>query len=396
MVMKVSGASCPICKSEETVSVLELADLPIFCNIQLDTHEEALRQPTGDMHLDYCKQCSHIFNSTFDESLLTYSEGYENSLHFSGTFSNFAEDLAKRLVENYQLHGKRIIDIGCGKGDFLSLICDLGGNYGFGFDKSYEEGRVMLPDSGSVQYYRDHYSERYSDINPDLVTCRHVLEHIPAPNLFLQTMLSSIGQTKKCSVYFEVPNALFIVRDLGIWDLIYEHCQYFTAPSLHHIFSSAGVDIDGSGEVFGGQFLFLDGSLSSQPSTQSRSEPAASSADQLSALITGFSQQYWELRARWKAELQALKGSAIVWGAGSKGVTFLNQIDKAGRIEAIVDVNPHKQGKFIPVSGHEIIAPADLGEIKPSTVFIMNPLYKSEIERELNSLGLDAEIRIVE
>ena len=68
---------------------------------------------------------------------MEYTQSYENSLHFSPGFQKFAADLADRLITRYNLRGKDVIDIGCGKGDFLKLICARGGNRGVGFDPSY-------------------------------------------------------------------------------------------------------------------------------------------------------------------------------------------------------------------------------------------------------------------
>jgi hypothetical protein len=47
--------------------------------------------------------------------------------------------------------------------------------------------------------------------------------------------------------YLEVPNGLFTLRDLGIWDLIYEHCQYFTAASFVAVVEAFGTAPHASG-----------------------------------------------------------------------------------------------------------------------------------------------------
>ena len=80
----------------------------------------------------------------------------------------------------------------------------------------------------------------------------------------------------------------------------------------------------------------------------------------------------------------------MVWGAGSKGVTFLNLIDPIGQIEYIIDINPRNQGKYVPGTGQNILSPEFLREYQPDVVLVMNEIYKDEIQQILDSLGVSA------
>ena len=384
---------CPVCGSGSLQRILEVVYVPVFCNVQLDSREEALSQPTGEMMLDYCRECTHIFNSAFDESLLAYSKSYENSLHYSGTFSRFAEGLANRLVRDFGLENKKIVDIGCGKGDFLSLICELGANQGYGFDRSYTEARARIPSKGSVQYFAEYFSPDYADLRPDLATCRHVLEHISNPREFLADVLGALRQSPGCGVYFEVPNALFTFRDLGIWDLIYEHCHYFTARSLSEVLAAAGATVDSVYQCYGRQFLGLKGWVDANPVPSKSADTI--SPEKVASIVEGFESAFASKVSKWRQAVESLEGRAVVWGGGSKGVTFLNLTAAGEEVAGVVDINPHKQHKYVPVSGHEILAPKDLRHIQPRHILVMNPLYEQEIEESISALGLDADIRIV-
>ena len=68
---------------------------------------------------------------------LEYRPGYENSLRGSGRFAQYDDALTAALLERYQLRGRLIIEIGCGRGEFLGALCERGGNSGIGFDPSY-------------------------------------------------------------------------------------------------------------------------------------------------------------------------------------------------------------------------------------------------------------------
>jgi hypothetical protein len=112
----------------------ELERVPVHSVLLLPTREEAITYPRGDIRLGFCRACGFISNTAFDPSLHEYSERYEETQGYSPTFNAFARRLAEHLIERYDLHGKDIIEIGCGKGEFITLLCDLGGNRGIGID----------------------------------------------------------------------------------------------------------------------------------------------------------------------------------------------------------------------------------------------------------------------
>jgi hypothetical protein len=92
------------------------------------------------------------------------------------------------------------------------------------------------------------------------------------------------------------------------------------------------------------------------------------------------------------AQLQSsLTGpKTAIWGAGAKGVTFANLADPTGTlIDCVVDLNPHKQGHFMPGTGHPIVAPAALEERGVKRAILMNPNYRDENQRLLAELALD-------
>ena len=82
----------------------------------------------------------------------------------------------------------------------------------------------------------------------------------------------------------------------------------------------------------------------------------------------------------------------VIWGAGSKGVSFLTTLGLSDEIACAVDVNPHLSGMFIPGSGHEIVEPARLSNYEPDIVIVMNPIYRHEIEAQLAGLGMQPRV----
>ena len=395
----------PVCPESESIPLIDMDNVPVHCNVLWPTRAAALNAPRGDIHLTYLPACGHTYNPAFDAALMEYTQEYENSLHFSPHFQEYATALANGLIEKYDLYGKDIVEIGAGKGDFLIMLCAMSGNRGWGYDPSY------VPEPGytapNVTFVEDFYTEKYIDQRADLIVCRHVLEHIEDPDAFLAQVRRAVGEQQSV-VFFEVPNALWTLRRGGIWDVIYEHCSYYSPSSLAHLFRRHGFRVLAVNEVFGGQFLTIEatpsgGEKAREAAGENGHAPdgrAAIGAEDLLALTAdarAFAANYAAKRDEWRARLRALAAAGqrgVVWGAGSKGVTFLNATGAGEEIVAVVDINPRKQGKYVAGTGQRIVAPADLPALRPDFVIIMNANYRAEIGEMLAEAGVMAEILV--
>lgn len=390
--MKKEKYICPVCNSDRVLLFTEVRDALIQCNVLWKKRESALNARRADLRLAFCTVCGHVFNTAFDPESMKYSEEYENSLHFSPVFQGYAQVLASSLIYRYGLHDKDIIEIGCGKGDFLILLSELGGNRGVGFDSSFIQDRQEYPDH-RVKFIKDFYSRKYAHIKADMILSRHVLEHISSPRIFVDKMRSATGLKPGSAVYCEVPNFMHTIRKMAVWDIIYEHYSYFTPMSLSYLFKSDGFRIERVQEGFEGQFLCLEATPS--PSHGGNIVENQAGVDSLRHEVASFFRRYANKIAAWKRELERIASSglkAVVWGSGSKGVSFLDTLKAGKEITHVVDINPFKQGCFVPGTGQEIVGPEALRDINPDLIIIMNPIYMSEIWETVRRMGLNPRI----
>lgn len=384
---------CPACGANATETFFTAAAAPVLCNVLSPTPDAARAVPSGAIRLERCDGCGLVFNGAFEPALMNYTGTYENALHFSPAFRRYAEDLAQGLVERYGPRGGRIVELGCGDGSFLARLCELSGAEGIGFDPAHDPARANLPTGVPVRIVREYYGPQTASLTggpPDLLVCRHTLEHIPDPGGFLASLRRALdgGRT---AIFFEVPDFAWTLRDGGIWDILYEHCLYFTAPALWRAFERVGFVPRRTEAVYGGQFLTIDAALAGSPGDP---PPEAD----LPRLTRDFGRVYREKVGRWRerlGELAAAGRRAVLWGAGTKGVMFLNIMGAdAAPVAAVVDLNPRKHGHFIAGTAQPIIPPEDLRRIDPAAVIIMNPLYRAEIESHLAALGVRAEVEV--
>jgi SAM-dependent methyltransferase len=370
--------------------------IPVHSCLLMPTRDEALGFRRADLRLGLCRACGFIANTLFDPGVHEYSARYEETQGFSPTFNAFARELAARLVATHDLRGRTILEIGCGKGEFLALLCELGGNHGIGIDPSYVPGRLTSPAAARLRFIRDVYSERHHGVDADLVCCRHTLEHIGPAGEFVRCVRASLGERRGVPVVFEVPDVLRVLREGAFWDIYYEHCSYFTAGSLARLFRACRFDVVDLAVEFGGQYIVLTATPADRP-TMPRLPLERDLAD-LEQAVEGFARAGRAALARWTAALEGIRaggGRAVLWGSGSKGVAFLTTLGVTDGIELVVDINPHKRGKFMPGTGQEIVAPAFLTRYRPTHVLVMNPIYTEEIRRDLGHLGLAPEVLAV-
>ena len=106
--------------------------------------------------------------------------------------------------------------------------------------------------------------------------------------------------------------------------------------------------------------------------------------DQINGKLEGW-------RSRLTAAQQAGK-KTVVWGSGSKCVAFLTTLDTIDKIQYVVDINPHRHGKFIPGVGKQIMSPAFLKDYQPDLVIVMNEIYCEEIGEMLSNMGVHPEV----
>jgi len=386
---------CPICGNDKAIVFFRWENAVVHQQILMPTLQQAKQVRRGDITLAFCDVCGLIWNTTFNPKLLDYSGSYEASQSLSPSFQKYVAGIAKRLVAKYNLHSKEILEIGSGDGFFLNLLCQLGNNRGVGFDPSWRSsGENSTP--ASVTYIADYYSPRYARYQGDLLSCRHVLEHVPEPVGFLKD-LARLTQSRLPVFFFEVPNVPWSLRQLAFWDIYYEHCLYFSRASLVYLFSVCGFDILMISEGLGGQYILIESRF--QPGKREppkRHFPRG--VHQLAREVAAFSTGYQQAIEKWREQLaqSTMNQRVVIWGAGAKGVSFLNILNiQPEGIEFVVDINPKKHGTYVPGTGQRIVSPEYLTDYKPDIIMVMNPEYLPEIRDILDKMKVKARLLAV-
>lgn len=327
------------------------SEFPVFQNRMYDSATEARTCPTGDIALVEDMTTGLVHNAAFDARRVVYDGNYQNEQALSENFRSHLETVAG-LVEKHLGRGP-LIEVGCGKAYFLEMLLARGVDV-LGFDATYE---------GSNPKVFRRYFEPGSAPRADGLILRHVLEHIKDPITFLQ-MLQAANDGGR--IYIEVPCFDWICRHRAWFDVFYEHVNYFRLADFTRMF---GRIVD-AGHLFGGQYIYVIAELSSlrRPSY----DPANSVV-----FPADFSRGV-------SASIAHEEGGLAVWGGASKGVIFSLLKSRAGQpVDMVIDINPAKQGKFLPGTGLRVASPAEAMRTLPRTarIVVMNSNYLDEIRR---------------
>lgn len=366
-----------------------LSRVPVQSNILVASRAAALAHPTGTLELSLCAACGFIANTAFDPTLVEYSDLYEETQGFSPRFSAFLDDLVRTLADRHTLAGKRVLEVGSGGGDFLRALCAAGRCSGVGYDPAHTPRAD--DEGGPATFVREFFGPEHADSPFDLVCCRHTLEHI-ADVRGLLALLQRPMRARDASLFIEVPDTGRILRERAFWDVYYEHCSYFTLGSLGRLLRATGFAIDHAGLAYEEQYILVDvqlgaDGLDAPDDVAETREAAADFGRDVAASLDG-----------WRKDIAALRADArrvVLWGAGSKAVGFLTGLGRevADHVTDVVDINPGKQGTYLPGTGQPIVAPEALAQNPPDLVVVMNPVYTEEIATALDALGLHPEIR---
>jgi hypothetical protein len=378
----VDKTRCPNCSSTGGCrSFYEVLGVPTNSCLLIDDRARALDFPIGDIVLAVCSGCGFIFNAAWDAQRTVYSDQYEETQGFSPTFNAFNRTIAEELVSSYDIRGKTVLEVGCGKGEFLNLICELGGNRGIGYDPSFVPARQRSKQD--VRFMREFFTEETNEVAPDLLCCKMTLEHIGQTRRFLASV-RSVANRKDSVIFFQVPDVGRILGEGAFWDVYYEHCSYFSATSLKHLFAGTGFAVRRIWTGYDGQYLMIVTSPAEHGSVLTSGDEDSVAA--INRLCSRFAVAVAHSRAAWRSRLSnwgAVGQRTVLWGSGSKAVAFLTTLGVHDEIEHVVDINPYRVGKFLPGTGQRIVAPAFLREYRPDNVVIMNPVYLREVEHEL-------------
>ncbi len=293
-----------------------------------------------------CLACGHVWNTRFEYAAVPYGQNPNRMFNRGSGWTRFLDELRAQLLARLP-DEPTVVEIGCGEGHLLRGLAEQrpAGRY-VGFDPN---GAV---DSGNglIAFRQELFTpERHiSELRPDLIVMRHVLEHLVDPRAFVQRLAYGAGlMGRPIAFYAEVPCIDRVLGTGRLADFFYEHASHFSSRSLAALLEPAAERVDFVETAYDGEVVCGLARL------RARVE------DTVKARNTEAFLRRSRLSRRTVAEqLETLRQGAeclVIWGGTGKAAAFINYYGcDAERFPLVVDSDPEKAGSFVPGTGQPI------------------------------------------
>lgn len=190
----------------------------------------------------------------------------------------------------------------------------------------------------------------------DVMIVRHVIEHacdLPGFIAAIRSMVSPGGY-----IVWELPDcerALDAGDSTTIWE---EHLFYFTSFTFKNLLQQAGFVVDYYDSVAYALENSLVAIVREAPCTAPVAKPDPAAVEQEVERAHRFVARVAARRTSLRDKLEAIRrrhGKIAIFGAGHLSVAFLSLMNVTDLISCVIDDNPNKKGRMMPVGNLEIV-----------------------------------------
>lgn len=307
---------------------------------------EAQAMPRYPQDFVQCPNCTHVWNRSFSYDAIPYQNNPNRMFNSGGIWKGHLATTRDLVLA--RLPGSPVVvDIGCGEGHFVRGLSESGGGEGrfVGFDPN------ATPETGRGVEFHARYFEPLQDMPtfaPDVVTIRHVLEHLTAPAALLEQLAWGAAMLDKpVWLFAEVPCIDRVFETGRLADFFYEHPSQFTAQSFRTLMERAGEVVE-LAHGYDGEVVYALVRLNVPVAMRARVKAANDFSHRVDMSRTAILAQLDELAAGGKR--------VAIWGGTGKAAAFIHQFGAdAKRFPLVVDSDPDKVGTFVPGTGQAIL-----------------------------------------
>jgi len=386
---------CPICGHSFLRTVLYFPDIPVFVNTHSDSASAAKASPMGTQNLVQCNYCGFIFNRAFELEKVAYDTDYHAERGCSSYYTQHVNRVIDLIETVKPIKGQYILEAACGGGEFLREAVGRGPKKAVGVDPS----APMISDGALViqqgLFDRSYLSKMEHPV--DILINRHMIEHILNPLEMLKQFNQALAPNG--ILYLETPRLDWILENNAFFDFPYEHCAYFSDDFIVRMLSAAGFEAIKSRNSYDGQYFSICARKCKArfPIEAADAEKLLQTQELFAALervysaanhaesVQGFCTETLVPDLSGTKCSASTQSGLYLWGAAAKGVMCANLLDQ-WPITGLIDINPYKQGTFIPGTGHRVFSPAEITFERVKMVIVENDVYLDEIYREIQKI----------
>lgn len=375
-------SSCRLCeKNIINNPLLTLEGMPKSAQHFLD-YEELPSRENITLNIYQCDNCGLV---QLNLEPVSY---YKDVITAASISKDARKSRLKQMTDfanRFNLQNKKIIEIGCAKGDMLDIIEDAGMR-AYGLEHSAE----------SVLFAKNKKRKIIKGFIDDLdeiefgpfsgFICFNFLEHLPDPKSVIKKIYNNLEDDGVGLV--TVPNLNYLLETKSFYEFVADHLSYFTIDTLKNAFYDANFDVLEC-KLINNENDILIIIKKNQKKNQKKIN------DIKKVIIQNDYKEVEKLIYNLKnliKDYKRKKMKVAIWGAGHRTLALL-ALSKIKDIEYIVDSAKFKQGKYSPVMNTKIVSPETLTKDKIDLLIIMVPgIYPDEVIKNVKSMSIDIKL----
>ena len=387
------GAFCRSCGAPLETVFVDLGASPL-ANSYLAPEQLNAMEPFYPLRALVCGRCFLVQLEEFESPERIFSD-YAYFSSYSSSWLEHCRRYTELMIERLALDSSsHVVELASNDGYLLQYFKQRGIPVQ-GVEPAANVAQVALEKGipTLVEFFGARTAESLAaEARADLLLGNNVLAHVPDLNDFVAGMKILLAEGGVITMEF--PHLMRLMEE-NQWDTIYhEHFSYFSFLTASSVFARHGLrlfDVEelpthgGSLRIFG---CHEDdaGKPESEAARELRERERRAGYEQLETY-----ERYAERVERDKRQILSflidLKEQGLriaAYGAPAKGNTLLNYCGiRSDFIAYTCDLNPHKQGHFLPGSHIAIRAPEAIREDRPDVVLILPWNLKQEIVEQL-------------
>jgi SAM-dependent methyltransferase len=297
--------------------------------------------------------------------VVPYYKEVIRAIAFSDEMARFRHVQLGEWIASKRLESSRILEVGCGRGEYMELMQRSGACNVIGIEYSSKCVEYAL---GLGLDVRPGYLDESLDTSAlgkfDAFAIFSFMEHWPDPNGSLRC-LNKLLKEGACGLV-EVPNFEFILKNGLYSEFTTDHIFYFDRSTLTRVLEINGFEVQ---EI---QSIWHDYILSARIIKRARLD------------ASGFILRQQEVVGQVQAFVNNFAAKeVVVWGAGHQALAVTSLAQLGDKVSHVVDSATFKQGLYTPGSGLLIKSPSSLSEDQPRSIVVMAAAYSDEVLREI-------------
>ncbi|MEG0257312.1 MAG: class I SAM-dependent methyltransferase [Christensenella sp.] len=349
---------CILCGEElYDEPLLKLDNVPASAQ-DIPTKEELCTETGISLSLCQCKGCGLV---QLDAEPVSYYKDVIRAGGFTQTMIRLREEQYASLISKYNLKGKKIVEVGAGRGEFLAPLAKFDVR-AYGIEHKESLVKIARENGLEVEHgFAQNKEYKMPNAPFDAFLSFNFLEHQPKPNDMLQCIYSNLAEDGVGII--TVPSWEYIVEHNGFYELIRDHLAYYTFETLTFAAEKNGF------EVLEQKLINRD-TLSVVVKKRKRAQVDALK-ENFELLSAGIDEYI--------ASNEKQNKKIAVWGAGHQGFTICACTKLREHVRYIIDSAPFKQGKYAPASHIPIVSPKYFETCPVDSILIVAPGYTDEI-----------------